>query len=169
MLSMPCGVHTDLAVCFVKQLSSGALPWWVMEGGGRWKPSDCWCLARVWRMKTRKLSARGGRAAPTGGDTPTGTNTTQQHNSNQPNDTHLGADWFVCVGFCFFLCSSHWWPLLCGTSVQWWHHCVWEAAAIFRHRRRVGLPPHQHLDRDGEDRARMTCNFFFNRTNIIWE
>lgn len=66
-------------------------------------------------MKTRKLSARGGRAAPAGGDTPTGTNAAQQRNSNRPNDARLGADWFVCGGvFVFFSFAHHIGGLCCA-------------------------------------------------------
>lgn len=34
MLSMPCGVHTDLTVCFFKQLSSALMS---HGGGGEWQ------------------------------------------------------------------------------------------------------------------------------------
>lgn len=39
----------------------------------------------------------------------------------------------ICFFVCFFVLKSHYIgrPLLCSTSVQWWHHSVWDVAAIF--------------------------------------
>lgn len=140
--------HPHGPVCLFRQLSCLFVAWLCMNQRQRVVMSNhsvfvqkclCQSLTGVWKIKTRKLVGEKRVEPPQRGEG-TGTQTHKctpagrpAHTATQHPASHqiLSADWFWSVGFFFKKRHHIGGPLLCSASAHWWHHSVWEVAAIF--------------------------------------
>lgn len=66
---------------------------------------------------------------------------THRHSSTAvPSLTSNPVSWLALINQSVWKRTHIGWWLLCSASAQWWHHGVWDSAAIFSNRQRVTPP-----------------------------